>query len=141
MYIYIYIHIKLYNLHHIGPKIWTAGKYSTRFLPDMLRDKISDSLLTQSRRGEPAVQIPTVTLIRDHRATRAGRDLRGSPAQSAAQSKGSSQVSRLLRVLFNLVQKISKDTDYTTVLGNLFHCFTVLMVKKVFLMSSNMWYL
>jgi len=43
---------------------------------------------------------------------------------------------RLLRALSNLALNVSRDGASTASLGNLFQCFTTLIVKKFFLISS-----
>ena len=66
-----------------------------------------------------------------------GRHLcRSSSPASPARSEGTFNHFRLLRAPSNLTLKASRDGTSTTSLGNLFQCFTTLIVKNVFLASS-----
>jgi len=59
---------------------------------------------------------------------------RGHLAQTPCSEQG--HLTRLLRVPSILTLNVSRDGASTTFLGNLFQCFTVLMVKNLFLISS-----
>lgn len=73
-----------------------------------------------------------------HRIIVAGRHPWRSLAQPAAQSRAGCKIRPgCSGLLSSQVSKTSKDTDFTTSLGNLLHHLTILMVKKMFLTNSS----
>jgi len=61
---------------------------------------------------------------------------RGHLVQLPAVSRDIFNYTRLLRAPSNLALNVSRDGDSTTSLGNIFQCFTTLIVKNFFLISS-----
>lgn len=78
-------------------------------------------------------------LSHHQRIIQVGREDRGSYSPTSC-SKWDSYKTRLhclgLGLISNIITKTSKDRNCTAFLGYLFHCFSVLMVKKLFLLSS-----
>lgn len=75
-------------------------------------------------------------LHRTSGTTEVGRDRRQSLAQPSAQRGSAVRSDRLLRALSGVLTT-SREGDCITSLGNVFHCFTVLLVKKLFLILKS----
>lgn len=67
----------------------------------------------------------------DEAQTEAGKHIWSTSRPTLVQGRGS--CSRFLTAMFSWVLSISMDGNYTTSLGNLFHCLITLTIEKLFL--------